>query len=280
MSAMGGSVPVRSSAEIVSGGDSNRERLGGVVVSLRNELPRGVPPQQKAWPTSELGPISPELALVDPELGRAARALLPDLPRAAPVGTRVALTVVAEPAFVEPLRTSLEPIPDLASHRRRVPLGRFSLAAALIALGVLQTLIVGSANATDPTQSQVLSVVGAVSPPAAVAATRSTPASPAATSSKPATSAANHAPALPGQTFAWVATPKAATYEFQLFQNGERIFRTRVDKPRLELPGRWRQDGRPYALVPGSYRWYVWPVSSRTKRQSTVAIVQAKLVIE
>ena len=51
-------------------------------------------------------------------------------------------------------------------------------------------------------------------------------------------------------------------------------------KPRLALPGRWRQDGRPYALVPGDYRWYVWPVSGKTKRQSSVASVRAKLVVE
>ena len=96
---------------------------------------------------------------------------------------------------------------------------------------------------------------------------------------KPATPAALHAPALAGQTFVWVAAPGASGYEFQLFRSGERIFRTRVVKPRLVLPGRWRQDGRPYSLVPGDYRWYVWPVSSQTKRQSAVATVQAKLAI-
>jgi len=85
---------------------------------------------------------------------------------------------------------------------------------------------------------------------------------------------------LPGQTFVWVATPGASAYEFQLFQSGERIFRARVAKPRLALPGRWRQGGRPYALVPGDYRWYVWPVSSETKRQSSVATVRAMLVVE
>jgi hypothetical protein len=69
-------------------------------------------------------------------------------------------------------------------------------------------------------------------------------------------------------------------YEFELFQAGERVFRTRLDRPRLELPGRWRWSGLPHALVPGSYRWYVWPISRRTNQQSTVAVVQARLVIE
>ena len=53
--------------------------------------------------------------------------------------------------------------------------------------------------------------------------------------------------------------------EFQLFQGGERVYRARVQEARLELPGRWRQDGRPHALLPGSYRWYVWMISKRTK---------------
>ena len=63
--------------------------------------------------------------------------------------------------------------------------------------------------------------------------------------------------------FVWVTSPDAAAYEFQLFQGGERVYRARVDEARLELPGRWRQAGRPHALLPGSYRWYVWTISKR-----------------
>ena len=237
MSAMGGVIPVRSPAEIEP--DSG-DGPGGVVIPLPIE--RAVAALRPV--AFELHPISPELALVDPELARAARALLPDLPRGHAL-----------------VPAALEPIADL--RRPRTHRGRVVSAAGLIALGALLTLLIGRETGPAPARQQAQSLTRAVPPPA-----------------KPAASVAVHAPALPGQTFVWVATPGASAYEFELFQKGERIFRARVAKPRLALPGRWRQDGRPYALAPGDYRWYVWPVSSRTKRQSSVATVQAKLIIE
>ena len=223
MSAMGGVIPVRSPAEIESGSSGEGER-DGVVIRLPIERPAQVEPSRRL--SLELEPLSPELALVDPELARAARELLPDRPRFA---AHAAVPAV----FVERLDHRSEPTPGGR-------LGRFLSVAALVALGAMLTLLVGRA----PLRPQIRSVAGV-----------------------------EHSTVTP-------ATPGASAYEFQLFQSGERIFRARVAEPRLALPGRWRQNGRPYALVPGDYRWYVWPVSSQTKRQSSVATVQAKLVIE
>ena len=251
MSAMGGVIPVRSPAEIESGSSGKGER-DGVVIRLPIERPAQVEPSRHL--SLELEPLSPELALVDPELARAARELLPDRPRFA---AHAAVPAV----FVERLDHRSEPTPGGR-------LGRFLSVAALVALGAMLTLLVGRA----PLRPQIRSVAG-------VEHSTVTPATPVQRPAKPASSPV-HSPPLAGQTFVWVATPGASAYEFQLFQSGERIFRARVAEPRLALPGRWRQNGRPYALVPGDYRWYVWPVSSQTKRQSSVAIVQAKLVIE
>ena len=73
MSAIGGIVPLPSPAEIAAGGN---------VVPLRKESP---PVDQTGpEPASALGPVSPELAMVDPELRQAALELLPDLPRPVP----------------------------------------------------------------------------------------------------------------------------------------------------------------------------------------------------
>jgi hypothetical protein len=274
-----------------------------VVVPLRSEV-RAATSHESRPGLLELGPISPELALVDPELARAARDLLPDLPRARPVVSNVAAAPVADQsAFVARLRSGLEPLPDLAPRRRRLRLAWVASAAGLVSLGVLLTLAVG--RETRPTPApQTQGVAAAVSPtesarpeptpveparaaPAAGAKATSrgasaatTPATSGTATGKPAAPASGHDLPVPGQTFVWVAVPDASAYEFQLFRRGERIFRARVDEPRLELPGRWRQAGRPYALVPDDYRWYVWPVSKRTNRQADAATVQARLVIE
>ena len=48
-------------------------------------------------------------------------------------------------------------------------------------------------------------------------------------------------------------------------------------EPILELGSTWRFEGRLVHLTPGSYRWYVWPVT-KTGR-ATEAVVQAKLSI-
>ena len=270
MSATGDIVRMPSPDEIAADGSG---------VSFRH----GSPPVEP-----ELGPVSPELALVDPELARAARARLPDPPPPVPVVIQDAVAPVAEqPAVVERLRT-FEPIPEPASEpaprRRRIRRGLLASAAGVIAVGVLVTLFVGREEQPARDAQQTQSVAGTVSPPAVTPtqpkSSATTPAKPAGASTTPATSGPVHAIAVPGRTFVWVTSPDAAAYEFQLFQDDERVFRARVDEARLELPGRWRQAGRPHALLPGSYRWYVWTISKRTNRQLTKPTVSAKLVID
>jgi hypothetical protein len=264
MSASGGIVGMQSPDESGAGGN---------VVPLRPTAPPVEP---------ELGPVSPELALVDPELARAARERLPDPCPPVPVAE--------QPAVVERLPTRFAPTPAPAPRRRRIRLGLLASAAGVIALGVLLTLFVGREDRPGTRAQRTQSVAAAVSPsvdtpteppPTAPTTTaRAKPDKPARTSTTPATSAPVHATAVSGKTFVWVSSPDAAAYEFQLFQGGERVFRARVDEARLDLPGRWRQAGRPHALLPGTYRWYVWKISKGTNRQSAKPTVSAKLVIE
>lgn len=252
MSAIGGAIPVRSPAEIEPGSSDSGDGPGGVVIPLRVE--RQAPTELSV----ELHPISPELALVDPELARAARALLPDRPRFASDPVPLDELVFDGVVLAELREAASEPV-----SRRR--LGRLLSLTVLLALGVGLTLLVGPTSTPTPTRS---------------AASERAVAVPSTPAQKPAPSAPVHAAPLPGQTFVWVAAPGTSAYEFQLFRSGERIYRARVAQPRLVLPGRWRQDGRPHALVPGDYRWYVWPVSTQTKRKASAATVQAKLVVE
>lgn len=270
MSARGGVIPVRSPADIESGGKGDGR--DGVVIPLPIE--RAEPVEPSGLPNVALHPISPELALIDPDLARAARELLPDRPRFAARPAVPALT--EETVVVERVPDRLEPVPETSRPRPRRRRVRLLAAAGLIALGALLTLVVGRERSPAPVQQQTQAVSGTTSPSQGASPSQKA----AKPKPKPAPAAAVHAAPLPGQTFAWVATPGASAYEFQLFQGGERIYRARVAKPRLVLPGRWREDGRPHALLPGNYRWYVWPVSSRTKRQASAATVQAKLVVE
>jgi hypothetical protein len=138
----------------------------------------------------------------------------------------------------------------------------------LVSLAAVVTLLVGRERGPAPRQQQTQSVAAAISPPQSAAPPSAAPAGP------------RHVAATPGHTFVWAAQPEAAAYEFQLFQDGQRVFRARLDKPRIELPGHWRWGGLPHALLAGSYRWYVWPVLKSTNRRSTVAIVNRRLVVE
>ncbi len=48
-------------------------------------------------------------------------------------------------------------------------------------------------------------------------------------------------------------------------------------EPVLELGSTWRYEGRTVRLTPGTYRWYVWPVTKSGR--ATQAVVQAKLTV-
>jgi hypothetical protein len=69
----------------------------------------------------------------------------------------------------------------------------------------------------------------------------------------------------------------ARGYEFELFRGGRRVFATRTQQPALNLPGRWRVNGRQMTLAAGEYRWYVWPL--RGGGRAAAATVQAKLIV-
>lgn len=190
-----------------------------------------------------LHPVSPELVLVDPELARTARALLPE-----PV-----------PQAAAPVRPA--PIQAIPRGRRRE---RRPALVGLFAIAALLSLLARG----EPRPAAVAGIARVAADPDAQART-----------SQVAASAVTAAAASSGQTFVWVAQPDTSAYEFQLFRGAERIYRARVTAPRLALPGRWRHAGRAYALDPARYRWYVWPISARTGRQPAAATVQAQFVV-
>jgi hypothetical protein len=57
----------------------------------------------------------------------------------------------------------------------------------------------------------------------------------------------------------WSKVAGASYYNVQLFHDGKKILSTWPLKTSLKLPKKWTYAGKHHALVPGRYRWYVWP---------------------
>jgi hypothetical protein len=210
-----------------------------------------------------IGPISPELVLVDPDLGAGARAALPDYPWPAPV--RI------EPR--EPTRHRGEP-----TRHRRIPVAAtfsfLSFAALVGILGVSllptrdQPTFAAEGQRTQPAAPSTTTGVSrrgaAPSPTTEVspqpAAPQSKNPSTQRTGSarrnpvrKPVPSGKRTLPRFrPARTFAWVPQARAAYYQVALFRNGQRFYQTRTRASRLTLPRRIR-------FTAGDYRWTVRP---------------------
>ena len=225
---------------------------------------------------AELGPISPELALVDPELALAARALLPDRPtfEASPPPAP-ALAVFVAPA--EAVASSTAPSGPGVAVPSTTADGAFVLRhfAAGILVGLLAAaLVVEVYVLLEPlrpgrTSQRAVSTPGLAAPatgeqPAVTVppAPRRPPAS--ASPVAPATTVpprpANTSPTPTSTVLAWPAKPGAAAYRVTLLQAGRPILERTTRTPRLPLPVRWRYAGTQHRLVPSTYRWIVKPL--------------------
>jgi hypothetical protein len=288
-------------------------------------------------------PLSPELALVDPDLAAWARAQLQPpadilqrptsvegVPDAATSNGSATLEANRSPGAEERIATRIEapaPPPDPRSTlpRTRKRVRDLPLAVRLLAVvGGAAALLFGLASIPDeqPTidggeavprleaprasaPSAVSSSVGRPQEPGATARAESPPstrerptasARPRVTpargakaaaqrraaernrrqqpkpSAEPATSPSND------RRFAWAPVAGAQSYEVAFYRGNDRIYVARTETPKLELPSRWRHNGRWMSLTRGAYRWYVWVVGADGERR-TAAVVQARLVV-
>lgn len=190
---------------------------------------------------AELEPISPELALIDPELARRARSKLPDVYSVGSFGAPAG--AVAAPGS-EPGRRVVGPFPSRRSHHAEVPPRRerpstlrYVAAAAVLALSLAalggETYLWTASVRAGGTQS---------SPPPPAAPPPGAPAAPTA------------------RIFTWPPAPGAVAYRFGLYRGGTGVLVARTREPRFELTGRWRYRGRWYVLVRGPYLWVVTPL--------------------
>jgi hypothetical protein len=182
-----------------------------------------------------LGPISPELALVDPVLAARARALLPDTP-----GIRVPRSERDEPIPL-PIAAPLPP----ASRSWRAATVLALVAAALAAFGF------GVSAAASGDGETSASVDGTVTtrPPVEGEQTPSGP-----TSTSPATPAPAAAP-----RFVWAPQDGVDRYRFSLYRGQQLVFEKDVTTAAFELPRAWTFRGRFHELTSGGYRWVVSP---------------------
>ena len=202
--------------------------------------------------TEEL--ISPELALVDPELARRARASLGhhELPwhRAGlPAESRV--TAAAVPAEQHDAgQRHAEPDPFRPRRNR-------CLVPSLLS-GLLGALIVALAISFKSTPGYYM-------PPVPSTDSGATIQPPAVTT--PTTTGAT-APSG-GIRISWKPAREAVGYEVALSRGSRTLYRAYSLQTSLEIPARWSFRGREYVLAPGVYKWLVWPVRAAGARDAS-----------
>jgi hypothetical protein len=208
--------------------------------------------------TLESAELTPELALVDPELAQQARERLPDAvddahaPEPAveqgPVNRIPPAELVATSVVDEPIRA--EPPAPTRSRRRRV--ARVLIAAmavvGAVALGLaVPRLLLVERNATESAGAPIL-----------------VPTSAGAADAEPVPTSAP-TPASERRSFGWVPVERASHYHVAFFRGEQKIFEAWPKRPPLVLGPEWTFEGRSFSLSPGQYRWVVRPGFGRRK---------------
>jgi hypothetical protein len=272
-------------------GDALRseESLNGLLARLEH-YDRGV---RTATALDE--PLTPELALVDPDLGRRARAQLPDeeereqprRPRVAVAPPPVATpTPPAPPPVAQPVRPApVRPAPEPSRRRSRGKAAR-----RLVLLVILAAAATFAVMRVEPLKHFFWKSRATTVAPASSARATSTPKAASKPRNGPTAPPGRHtsAPAKPrppaasaSRTFVWPPVADADYYLVVFSRGGNKIFRARPSSSRLVLPAHWTFHGTHYGLVPGHYSWVVRPgYGPRGRGRYGPATVRAKLVIQ
>jgi hypothetical protein len=179
-------------------------------------------------------PLSPELALVDPELAERARRALPE-----------------PPVEVEPPAQPTPPAPPSPRPPRGIVrrLGVPVLLASVFLNVVLLREKLDPAPTARPAQPAIAVVAGAEAE-----VPRKAKLAPAA--AKPAP---RQRPKVARRTISWPAAERAVAYDVIVWRGHRRIADVWTEKPHLDVAV--LRCG--HQLAPGRYLWFVYPVRSR-----------------
>lgn len=241
-------------------------------------------------------PLTPELALVDPDLRRRARAQLSDrAAREQPARPRAVATALA-PEPDPPVAPAVAPAdaPPLSAPTRRPSRGkaarRLLLVVILVAAAALAIVRVEpvrnffwkshTAGVEPASGTRAPSAPKAAPKTVPKAKPRNGPTAPPSPHSKAPTKPGTRA-ATPSRTFVWPPVADADYYLVVFSRRGDKIFRARPSSARLVLPSRWSFHGIQYTLQPGRYSWVVRPgYGPRARNRYGPATVRANLVIQ
>jgi hypothetical protein len=240
-----------------------------------------------------LDPLSPELALVDPDLAREARRRMPEY-----VNVYDGTAAAAFPLALVPARTPPQRNGDVAGVEiAAAPPGTAPQAHAprhsrlahprwlMLAVSLLSASAgYGIAHAT--TRERVTSDLrrtgqpGRPAPSAAEPTTGARVPRPSTTSRarsdrrglKPAPTRQAEGPV----SFIWRSVPGASYYRVQFFRRDRKILEVFPSRPRFSLPTQWRYLGQRFRLTPGRFGWNVRAgIGPRRSRRYGPPIVQS-----
>jgi len=219
--------------------------------------------------------VSPELVLVDEVLAELCRSGLPE-----PDNTIARVeTLIRTSRMASLARRSMEvprqPSGDLVESIRHIsPTGRrrsAAFAGGLAAVTLVVALLFGVRVDLSGTPAGADSVIDEVPVPPISSTPLAPVEKPRTAGRRPSTTEASP------QRFAWAPVKGATAYHVELFRGSSKVFEAGTTRPALTIPARWVFEQEQQTLLPGNYRWYVWPLTSGTR--AARATVQATLTV-